>query len=317
MFEKSSAMRDAFLIEIYNEMKKNDKIILLSADFGAPILDKIRNDFPDNFINVGIAEQNLANIATGFALEGFTVYAYAISAFLSMRAYEPIRTNISLMSQLKPLNINLAGVGAGISYVLSGPTHHCLEDISAIRLLPNITVFSPSDAILTKKFFDYSLNTNCPKYIRFDSKILENIYKSDDNIKFEDGFVELKKGKKVCIVATGYMTHRALTVCEELKNEKVNIGVIDMFLLSNFNEVFLAESLKKYDTVITMEEAFINRGGLDSLVSNIMVDYNLDIKLICLGFKNKFVFENGSREYLHSLQGLSIENIKEAVKKRL
>ncbi|HPP87947.1 MAG TPA: transketolase, partial [bacterium] len=106
MFEQSSAMRDALLTEIYNEMQRNDKIILLSADFGAPILDKIRKDFPDNFMNVGIAEQNLVNIATGFALEGFDVYIYAIAAFLSMRAYEMIRTNIPLMTQLKPLNIN-------------------------------------------------------------------------------------------------------------------------------------------------------------------------------------------------------------------
>ncbi len=314
MFEQSSAMRDALLTEIYNEMQRNDKIILLSADFGAPILDKIRKDFPDNFMNVGIAEQNLVNIATGFALEGFDVYIYAIAAFLSMRAYEMIRTNIALMTQLKPLNINLVGVGAGISYVLSGPTHHCLEDITAIRLLPHITLFSPSDVVLTKKFFNYSLQKKIPKYIRFDSKILPSIYSVEDNINFDDGFVELRDAKKKCIVATGYMTHKALTVSADLKKENIDCGVIDMFLLTNYNKTALAEILKKYDTIITLEEAFINRGGLDSLIANIIADYNLSAKLIRLGFKDKFVFENGTREYLHSLQGLAIENIKEIIK---
>lgn len=315
MFEKSSAMRDSLLNEIYNEMKSNDKIILLSADFGAPILDKIRNDFPDSFINVGIAEQNLVNIATGFALEGFTVYCYAISTFLSMRAFEQIRTNISLMAQLKKININLVGVGAGISYVLSGPTHHCLEDITLIRLLPHITFFSPSDSVITRKFFKYSLDIKGPKYVRFDSKILENIYKEEDDVKIQDGFYELKKGYKTCILSTGYMTQRALQVYDDLKKSGTDIGVIDMFLLSNFDENKLAAALKKYDCVISLEESFVNKGGLDALASNIISDYNLNLKLIRLGFKNRYVFENGPREYLHSLQGLSIDNIKEIIKK--
>src|SRR5208337_5213045 len=108
------------------------------ADFGSPKLDKLREDFSDRFINVGIAEQNLVNVSTGLALEGYTVYAYAIAPFLVMRAFEQIRNNMSLLYHTRELNVNLIGVGAGLSYDVSGPTHHSVEDIAIIRTLPNM-----------------------------------------------------------------------------------------------------------------------------------------------------------------------------------
>ena len=136
-------MRDVFIEGIYNRMQEDRNLFFISADFGSPKLDRLREDFKDRFINVGIAEQNLINISTGLALEGFTVYAYAIAPFLTMRAYEQIRINLSLHAQLKEININLIGVGAGLSYDVSGPSHHCLEDLSIMRTLPNLIVFSP------------------------------------------------------------------------------------------------------------------------------------------------------------------------------
>ena len=159
-------------------MHDDNSIFFISADFGSPKLDILREKFKDRFINVGIAEQNLINISTGLALEGFTVYAYAIAPFLTMRAYEQIRVNLALHAQLKEININLIGVGAGLSYDVSGPTHHCLEDITIMRTLPNLIVFSPSDWILAQKFVDYSIKVKKPKYLRFDGKPLPQIYRS-------------------------------------------------------------------------------------------------------------------------------------------
>ena len=97
----------------------------MTDDMGAPVLDKLKVDFKSRFINVGIAEQNLINVATGLALEGFAVYAYAIAPFF-MRAYEQIRVNLALSGQFKEINVNMIGVGSGVSYEVSGPTHHCL-----------------------------------------------------------------------------------------------------------------------------------------------------------------------------------------------
>lgn len=307
-------MRDAFIEQIYNKMHENRAIFFVSADFGAPVLDKLREKFKDRFINVGIAEQNLVNISTGLALEGFTVYAYAIAPFITMRAYEQIRVNLSLSSQIKKLNVNLIGVGAGVSYDVSGPTHHCFEDITIMRALPNFIVFSPSDWILSERFVDFSINIKKPKYIRLDGKPLPQIYNKFKKFDLENGFFELKKGKEICIVSTGYMTHKALKVAKELQKNKINVGVIDVFLLKPINEDLLFDSLKKYKFIVTIEEAFINKGGLDSLLLHILKNKNSGIQLKNLGFKDEYIFKSGNRDYLYKLHQFDEENIIRTIK---
>ncbi len=307
-------MRDALIEQIYNRMHENEAIFFVSADFGAPVLDKMREKFKDRFINVGIAEQNLINISTGLALEGFIVYAYAIAPFLTMRAYEQVRVNLSLSSQFKEINVNLIGVGAGVSYDVSGPTHHCFEDITIMRTLPNFIVFSPSDWMLSEGFVDFSINIRKPKYIRLDGKPLPQIYNNVKRFNLENGFYELEKGKEICIASTGYMTHKALKVAKELRKNKINIGVIDVFLLKPVNEDLLFDSLKKYKFIVTIEEAFINKGGLDSLILHILKNKNSGIKLKNLGFKDEYVFKSGNRDYLYKLHGFDDENIIKIIK---
>ncbi|MFC1546292.1 transketolase family protein [bacterium] len=302
------AMRDAFITAVCNRMIDDEKIFFLSADFGAPSLDKIRQEFPERFINVGIAEQNLINVSTGLALEGFTVYAYAISAFLTMRAYEQIRINLSLSSQVKEINVNLLGVGAGTSYDVAGPTHHCIEDISIMSLLPNITVFSPSDWVLAEKFVDITIKNKNPKYLRFDGKPVEQIYNNQD-IDFDTGFCELKKGSKCCIVSTGYMTHTALKAVQILLDKNIEPGLVDIFLLKGFNKESLYKVLSQYEEVLTIEEAFIDRGGMDACIMNLLNEYRINIPVNKIGFKDKFVFCAGGRNHLHKISGFDEQSI--------
>lgn len=318
MKKETKTMRDVFIEQIYNHMKEDGNIFFLCADFGAPKLDVLRKEFKDRFINVGIAEQNLINIATGLALEGYTVYAYAIAPFLTMRAYEQIRVNLSLHAQLKEMNVNLIGVGAGLSYDVSGPTHHCLEDISIIRTLPNITLFSPSDWALAQRFVEYSIKVKMPKYIRFDGKPLPQIYEEVESVKIENGFCEMLKGKDVCLVSTGYMTHKALNVAKTLIEENIAVGVIDVFLIKPLDEKLFFETLNGYKSIITIEEGFINKGGLDSLVSSILDRKNSKIKLKRMGFEDTYNFNIGGRDYLLGLnkldEGYILNNIKEELR---
>ena len=303
--EELRTMRDGFIDRLYQKMKNNKKIVFLSADFGAPALDKIRKSFKNRFINVGIAEQNLINLASGFALENYIVYAYGIAPFITMRALEQIRQNLSISFQARPVNVNLIGVGAGLSYGLSGPSHHCLEDISIMRTMPNITVFSPSDWKLAEKFVDYSIKSKTVKYLRFDGNALPLIHKRITDKDFKQGFIEISKGKQVCLVATGFMTHQALKTIKQVKN----IGLIDVFILKPVNEKLLFNALKKYKYVITLEEGFINCGGLDSLISKILRENKSNIKLKNLGFNDQHVFRVGDRDYLHKKNNLDQENI--------
>lgn len=309
MSAEIKAMRDVFIEQIYNRMHEDNNIFFISADFGSPKLDQLREQFKDRFINVGIAEQNLINVSTGLALEGFTVYAYAIAPFLTMRAYEQIRVNVSLHAQLKEININLIGVGAGLSYDVSGPTHHCLEDISIMRTLPNVTVFSPSDWVLAEKFVDYSIKVKKPKYLRFDGKPLPQIHDHVEDGDLVNGFKELKRGDRICLVATGYMTHKAVRIANFLADRHVNIGVIDFFVLKPFNEELLFKLLNQYRGVITLEEAFINKGGLDSLVSSVLDRRNSYLRVKRMGFEDAYVFDMGSRDHLHKLNNLDEESI--------
>ncbi|MBS3909171.1 MAG: transketolase [Actinobacteria bacterium] len=314
---ETKTMRDALIEKIYERMHEDSSLFFLSADFGSPKLDKLKEDFKDRFINVGIAEQNLINVATGLALEGYNVYAYAIAPFLTMRAYEQIRNNLSLLSQVKTVNVNLVGVGAGLSYDVSGPTHHCLEDITIMRTLPNVTVFSPSDWVLAEKFLDYSIDVKKPKYMRFDSKPLPRIYPNTANIDFQKGFCELAEGEGCCLVSTGFMTHTAVKAADKLLNDGIKIGLIDMFMLKPFDKDSFFESLNRYEAVITLEEAFINTGGLDSLVSTILENKNPKIGLRRMGFGDEYVFEMGGREHLHKLNNLDEGSIAKAIREVL
>ena len=212
------SMRDVFLERIHAAMQTHDDIFLVSDDFGSRVLDKIRADFGDRFINVGIAEQNCINVAAGLALEGFNVYAYGIACFMAMRSFEQIRINVSMTSQLRPMRLNIVGVGAGLSYDVSGPSHHCLEDITLMRLLPNVDLFSPADWQTAARLADYSVQAGGPKYFRFDSKPTPAIYAPDDELNLAAGFHELARGEETCIVSTGFMTHVALKAAARRKS---------------------------------------------------------------------------------------------------
>jgi transketolase len=307
--EKTKTMRDALIDRISLKMQDRQDIFFVSADMGAPALDQLRTEFNSRFINVGISEQNLVNVCTGLALEGFTVYAYAIACFLTMRAYEQIRNNLALMSQQRSINVNLIGVGAGVSYDMSGPSHHCLEDISIMRTLPNIMVCSPADWLTAEQFADFSLAHPFPKYIRLDGKALPRLYKKDETIDWNKGFSELIKGRDTCIVSTGYMTHKALQIAEKSSGNGKPIGVVDVFLLKLPDKDALSGILGKYKTVVTLEEAFVGGGGLDCLVTPVLSANRNRIRVKNFGFKERYVFTSGNREILHQTAGLSEEDI--------
>jgi transketolase len=290
-------MRDALFTRLHNLMAGDERIFIVSDDFGAPTLDKIRADYPGRFVNVGIAEQNAANIVAGLAMEGFAPFGYGIAGFMTMRCYEQLRTNLAMAAQIRPLNANIVGVGAGISYDLSGPSHHCLEDLTLMRLLPNFEVFSPADGVTTTAIADYAVRSQHPKYIRLDSKPLPAIYDAPPRIA--DGFHEFKRGRNVCLVTTGYMTHVALRAAAES-----DLGVVDVFSFPPLDEARLLHTLKPYRHVITIEEGFIRKGGFDALILGLVARAGLATRVHELGFDGRYLYEVGQRAQLHALCGM-------------
>jgi transketolase len=184
-----------------------------------------------------------------------------------------------------------------------------LEDLTLMRLLPNIEVFSPSDWELAQRLADYCVDKKVPKYLRFDSKPVPRIYR-DHGPDVEAGFCELINGRDACIVSTGYMTHVALRAAARLGGR---VGVIDVFGLTPADERPLLESLEGYRSVVTAEEGFINRGGLDSYVSRIVMDNGSQTKVTSLGVDDRYLFELGGRERLHRICGIDEDGIVGAV----
>lgn len=311
-----AAMRDAFIRGVHLRMKTDPRLIFLSADFGSPRLDLLKAEFPERFVNVGIAEQNLVNLATGLALEGFKVFAYAIAPFLTMRAYDQIRNNLSLLAQLKPVNVNLVGVGTGLSYGLSGPSHHCLEDISIMNTLPGLAIYSPSDWVLARKMADLAAETEGPKYFRFDGKPLPPIYLGRVP-KLETGLCRLAGGDEIALLATGYMTRQALEASRRLKREGIRVGVVDVFRLKPFPRRELRRIARGYRLIITLEEAFLHKGGLDGIVADALSGDQGTVRLAKIGFGDRHLFEVGSREYLLARAQLDVDGLVRTVKRHL
>lgn len=300
------AMRDTLLLSIYETMLHDDNVFFVSADFGSPVLDKIRADRPDRFINVGIAEQNLINVSAGLALEGFKVFAYAIAPFITMRCYEQVRVNLALLSEVRPMNVNLIGVGAGYSYVVSGPTHQCYEDLTVMRAMPNMQIYSPADQVMAAALPRQCLDQDGPKYLRLDAQVLPVLYDAaPDGI--ESGFQILREGRELCLVATGYMVHTALKVAEKLAASNLSVGVIDLFNLTSFSEDKLHEVLSSYRGMVTMEEGFRGRGGLDAMAFDFITRRDIDIRMLNIGVNGEYRFELGERDVLHERVGIGAE----------
>lgn len=287
-------------------MHEDEQIFFVSADFGSPTLDRIRQRFPQRFINVGVAEQNLINISSGLAIEGFKVFAYAIAPFITMRCYEQIRVNLALLSEVRPINVTLIGVGAGYSYVVSGPTHQCYEDLTLMRALPNIAVYSPADHITTAALFGHCSSNSGIKYLRLDAQVLPVIYESSAP-DLERGFNILHEGETICLLTTGFMTHTALNIVKHLILSGMQVGLIDLFDISNFAPDSLEKALQPYTKLATIEEGFRGRGGLDAMMFEFLSRRNMEIKMRNFGVEPNYCFELGSRADLHEQVGIGCD----------
>lgn len=291
-------MRDVFWDRIYELAKENSDIVVVAADCGAPSLDKFRKNLSGQFVKTGIAEANSILVASGLALAGKKVFVYAIAPFVTLRIYEQIRVNLAGMK----LPVTIVGVGAGFSYDDSGPTHHALEDLSIMRILPNLTVNSISDNVMADWAAQASCKMKAPNYVRLDREPLPLIYNIGTD--FSDGLNVLRPGKEIFIVATGNMVHRALEVSDE-----TGAGVIDLCSLPINQKIFL-EKISGAKKIITLEEHTLP-GGLGSCVSEILTDNNLPIQLKRIGLdcREGYCYRYGGRKNIQSLFGLDKENI--------
>lgn len=295
-------MRKSFFEELYEIMKEDERVIFLTSDTGAIVLDDIRKDFPSRCTNVGIAEANMASVAAGLAMCGKIVYIYAIIPFVTMRCYEQIRVDICCQN----LNVKVVGVGAGMDYSTLGPTHHGHEDVALMRMLPGMTILSPADNLSSSAFARISHSSPGPVYVRLE-RYAETIY-TDPTEKFLNGLNVLEHGEDLCIIATGRMITIAKKVSKSLRKQFIKTQLIDLYRIKPLNKTLLRQNLKGIKNIVTLEEHSII-GGLGSAISDCLAETNGNAKLLSLGMPDDFCRQYGSRDYLHKLIGIDVENV--------
>lgn len=294
-------MRDQFFNELYKLFQEDPQAIFITADNGAPTLDQFARDFPDRFFNVGIAEQQLIGMACGMAFEGKKVYVYAIAPFVSLRCYEQVKLDVCAMN----LPIVLIGVGAGYAYDIMGPSHHTVEDVSIMRALPNLKIYSMADGTSAAELASVVHHDRSPQYIRFDRAGLPEVY-AGRRIEIAQGLTQLRSGDDVCILTSGVMVHQALAAADLLhESAGLNVGVIDVFRLKPLNGHALKQYLKNVARIVTLEEHLL-AGGLGSLVAEWMIDEDRHIPTMRIGQDDRFVFDYGGRQAIWEKYGLDV-----------
>ena len=299
-------MRNAFVNELFEQARTDDKVFLLCGDVGYAVLEPFAKAYPDRFINCGVAEQNMMLVASGLAMEGYNVFTYTIGNFATLRCMEQIRQDVCYHN----LNVKIIAVGSGYAYGSLGVSHHMTEDIAMMRSLPNMLVCSPCDAVESRQIAGIVSEHLGPAYVRI-NKTGENKVHVDDVSLKKGRFIYLKHGKTTAVLSTGAILGSVLDDMERLGTDW---GLVSVPFISNLDEQGLKYIAKQYQHIITVEEHQLN-GGFGSAVLEKLNDMReagmIDVfpSVSRIGIGNEFISCAGSQQYLRRKAGLTLENV--------
>lgn len=251
---------------LMEEAKQDTDIVVLCSDSrGSASLTEFANAFPKQFVETGIAEQDLVGIAAGLAKCGKKAFAASPACFLSTRSYEQAKIDVAYSNT----NVKLIGISGGISYGALGMSHHSAQDIAAMASVPNMRVYLPSDRFQTEKLIKALLRDQKPAYIRVGRNAVEDVY-SETYIPFEmDRATHLCDGTDLAIIACGEMVKPALDAALLLSDKGIHASVLDMYCVKPLDEKAIIAAAQKAKAVITVEE-HAPFGGLGSMVSQVV-----------------------------------------------
>ncbi len=305
-------MRLTFINTLIKLARRDKNVWLITGDLGYGMIEPFIKEFPDRFLNVGVAEQNMVGIAAGMALTGKKVFVYSISTFATMRPYEQIRNDVCYHN----LPVFIVGGGSAFSYSLLGCTHQPLEDLGIMSILPNMAVLSPGDPIEVEALVVAAYKRARPAYIRLARKGEPKVYRKLEEVKLGKMSV-MKNGKDATIIVTGRLLPDAILASEILyNNDGLSIRVLSAHTLKPIDEEAIISSAKETGAIITCEEHLLF-GGLASLVSNVLVKNNIVKPVISLGIPDEFPKGVGWQKYFLERYGLTPEGIAAAARKCL
>lgn len=276
-------MRKAFIKALCEAAKVDKKIMLLTGDLGFNVLEPFKEAFPDRFMNVGVAEANLATVAAGLASVGFKPFIYSIATFVSMRPFEQIRNDIALHK----MNVKIVGVGGGLAYTKAGPTHHSMEDIALMRTLPDMTIISPSnpmDAYLATKAL---LHSSSPAYLRIERTAEIDI--PYEVKSFAIGKAQLVlQGTDIVIVTTGSKLATGYTVSKQLHKKGISAGLYQFSTVCPLDASLLRKLAKQFPLIVTIEEHRIDGGFGSAVGEELLKISDRKAQLLKYGLRNTF-----------------------------
>ncbi|MEW9078914.1 transketolase family protein [Terrisporobacter glycolicus] len=301
------ATRESYGVTLVELGKERKDIVVLEADLSkATKSEMFAKEFPERFVNVGIAEQNMVGMAAGLASTGKVPFATTFAIFAAGRAFEVIRNSVCYPKA----NVKIAATHAGITVGPDGGSHQAIEDIALMCSLPNMVVLSPADDIEACKCVKAAAEIDAPVYLRFGRIALDDIYTDEYDFKIGKGN-ELMSGDDIAIISTGIMVHKSLKAAKELKEEGINARVINMATIKPIDEEIIIKAAKETKGIVTVEEHSII-GGLGDRVSAVVCE-NAPTVVKKIGVQDVFG-ESGSPDALLEKHGLTVENIKETVK---
>lgn len=281
--------------------------MLLTGDLGFSVLEDFRDTFPRQFLNAGVAEQNMMGIATGLALSGHTVFVYSIIPFVTFRCLEQIRNDICHHQA----NVKIVGVGSGYSYGHMGATHHALEDIAVMRSLPRMTVVCPADPVEASLATDAVAEHAGPCYLRLGKAGEKHLHSSPPAFSLGNALV-LREGKDLTILATGTMVETALHVADSLAGQGIQAQVASMHTIKPLDASFLRALPGKTSLLVTLEEHSVI-GGLGSAVAECLALEHIHFHHLLLGVQDAFAGHAGSSSYLRKQAGLDPAHVLERI----
>jgi transketolase len=297
-------MRTAFIKQLIEEARLNEKIFLMVGDLGFNVVEPFAKEFPDRFLNVGIAEQNMIGVASGLAMEGYNVYVYSIGNFPTLRCMEQIRYDIAYHN----LSVKIVAVGGGYAYGSLGASHHATEELGMMRTIPNMVVIAPGDPVETKAITTMSVKNLMPMYIRL-GKAGEPVIHNANIEKIQIGqILTLRESQNsgIAILTTGAMLDYAMRFVEQ---NNIDCSIYSCPFVKPIDIEVLKLIALKYAKIITLEEHQQSAGFGAAIVEHINDLYANGILkkypvVIRRAIKDKFYSVSGSQQYLRELAGI-------------
>lgn len=303
-------MRTAFINFLLQQAEIDKNLYLIVGDVGFSVIETFKERFKERYINAGISEQAMIGTAAGLAMAGKNVYVYSIIPFVTMRCFEQIRNDLCYQQ----LPVKLVGVGGGFSYGPMGVTHHALEDIAIMRILPGMTVIAPGSIHEAISLMPQINNVDGPAYIRLSN--IDGLVSYNQNTEIKVGkVVELVHNPTQTIIASGNALDLGFLVQKKLAEQGIEMGLVSMPTIKPLDHDFLTS--RRWKALFTLEEHFIT-GGLGESIARIVCERS-DQKIIFQAFGvNDFYFhEAGSRSYLKEKAGLATENIASIIMQKM